>query len=128
MPMTMLEPMPEEDGPRLPNPHLLRIEAIKVTAYLLNSDHPVGAAKAKFFRSVGFSGAKVEEFVAALRRHAAQNKIASVIPHDYGVKTVIDCYIPTPCGKPYCIRSVWNDHQDGAPPKLVTAHPLSQDD
>jgi hypothetical protein len=122
--MTMLEPVPEEDGSQLSNPHLLRIDVIKVTEYLLNSDHPIGAAKAKFFKGVGFSVAKVEEFVDALRTHAAQNKIASVIPHDYGVKTVIDCFLPTPSGKPYCIRSVWNDHQDGHPPRLITAHPL----
>jgi hypothetical protein len=122
--MNSLEPVPEEEGSLLSNPHLLRVEVTKVTDYLLSSNHPKGAAKAKFFKGVGFSEEKVEEFVAALRTHAAQNKIADVVPHTYGVKTVIDCFMPTPSGKAYCIRSVWNDHQDGAPPKLITAHPL----
>ena len=93
--------------------------------YLLNSNHPQGAAKAKFFKSVGFSDGNMEVFIAALRTHATQNKIADVVIHPYGVKTVIDCFMPTPSGKAYCIRSVWNDHKDGAPPKLITAHPLS---
>jgi hypothetical protein len=122
--MNSLEPVPGEEGSLLSNPHLLRVEATKVTGYLLSSDHPKGAPKAKFFKGVGFSDENVEEFVAALRTHAAQNKSADVVPHPYGVKTVIDCFMPTPSGKPYCIRSVWNDHQDGAPPKLITAHPL----
>lgn len=122
--MTSLEPIPEDEGSYLPNPHLLRIDPAKVTDYLLNSDHPMGGAKAKFFMSVGFSSTRVEEFASALREHAAQNKIADVNPHPYGVKTVVDCFMTTPSGKPYCIRSVWNDYQDGASPKLITAHPL----
>ena len=122
--MHSLEPVPEEKGSQLSNPHLLRVETVKVTHYLLCSDHPKGGGKAKFFESVGFSKENVTEFVAALRSHVAKNQIAEVVPHPYGVKTVIDCFMPTPSGREYCIRSVWNDHLDGAPPKLITAHPL----
>ena len=53
--MSSLEPVQEEEGSRLSNPELLRVEATKVTDYLLSSDHPKGAAKAKFFKGVGFS-------------------------------------------------------------------------
>jgi hypothetical protein len=108
----------------LSNPQSLHVETAKVTDYLLNSDHPIGGSKAEFFKAVGFSRENVDQFIAALRTHAAQNKIANVILHRYGVKTVVDCFMPTPSGNAYCIRCVWNDHQDGAPPKLVTAHPL----
>lgn len=112
------------EEPSLPNPHLLRVDASKVRNYLLNLNHAEGQGKAKFFTAVGFSEENVDQFVDALRVHAAHNKIADVIAHAYGVKTVIDCFMPTPSGKPYCIRSVWNDHGDGEPPKLITAHPL----
>lgn len=112
-------------GGRLSNPHLLRVDTSKVNDYLLNPEHPIGAAKAKFFAQVGFSQSDVEEFSAALRAHATQNTIADVIPHAYGIKTVIDCFMPAPNGRAYCIRSVWNDYQDGEPPRLITAHPLS---
>jgi hypothetical protein len=122
--MTTLEPGGDEEK-RLRAPHLLRVETAKITDYLLNLDHPIGAGKAKFFKGVGFSEEKVEEFAAALRTHAAQNNIADVVRNSYGVKTVIDCFMPTPSGTAYCIRSVWNDYLDGAPPKLITAHPLS---
>ncbi len=115
-----------DDVACIPNPHLLRVEITKVVGYLLNPDHPKGAAKAKLFQAVGFSTEKVDEFIAALRQQAATNKIADVIEHSHGVKTVVDCFMPTPSGRPYCIRTVWNDHLDGAPPRLVTAHPLTR--
>src|SRR4051794_5255965 len=108
----------------LSDPQSLHVETTKVTDYLLNSEHPRGRSKAAFFKAVGFSEEDVGQFIAALRMHAAQNKIANVVFHDYGVKTVVDCFMPTPSGNAYCIRAVWNDHQDGGPPKLVTAHPL----
>jgi len=108
----------------MPNPHLLRVEANKIKHYLLNLDHVEGGGKAKFFRAVGFSDEAIGEMVEAFRGHAANNKIAEVIPHPYGVKTVVECFMETPTGKPYCIRSVWNDHLDGEPPKLVTAVPI----
>jgi len=115
----------EQDEERwVPDPHLLRVETNKVTDYLLNPLHQVGAAKARFFSMVGFSQGNVEEFIGALRSHAAKNKIMETVSHAYGIKIVVECFMPTPSGEEYCIRTVWNDHQDGAPPRLVTAHPL----
>ncbi|MBV9995467.1 MAG: hypothetical protein JO127_09655 [Caulobacteraceae bacterium] len=113
------------EGDYLPDPHLLRIDDSKVTEYLLNITHAKGGAKASFFLSVGFSLDKIEEFKAALREHAAQNKIAKVEPHPYGQKSVVDCSLATPSGAKPCVRVVWNDHADGAPPRLITAHPLA---
>ena len=109
----------------LPDPHLLRVEPSKVSDYLLNSDHPIGGAKAAFFKSVGFSVEKIEQFVDALRAHARDNKIVNVVANEFVVKTMIECSMPTPSGKTYCIRSVWGDHRDGTPPRLITALPVS---
>jgi hypothetical protein len=110
----------------LPDPHLLRIEESKVTEYLLSSSHPKGKGKAKFFFGLGFSIDQVEEFIAALRQHAADNAILEIVHHDYGTKTTIECFMPTPSGQSSCIRSVWNDHGDGSQPKLVTAFPAKR--
>ena len=109
----------------MPDPHMLRVEVSKVKDYLLNLDHAEGGGKAKFFRAAGFSEDATDKLVEAFRRHAGNNKIAKVVQHAYGVKTVVECFMEMPVGKPYCIRSVWNDHLDGKPPKLVTAVPLS---
>src|SRR5204863_570590 len=94
--------LPEQSW--LPEPHLLRVEEAKVTEYLLSTTHPVGKAKAKFFFGLGFSVDKVEEFVSALRQHAADNPILEVVHHDYGTKTIIECFMPTPYGASCCIR------------------------
>lgn len=122
--MSSLDPASEEEA-GMPDPHLLRVEASKITDYLLNLDHTDGHGKAKFFRGVGFSEDTVDEMIDAFRGHAAKNKIAQIVEHPYGIKTVVECFMATPSGKPYCIRSVWNDHLDGEPPKLVTAVPLA---
>lgn len=121
--MSGREPAHEEAW--MPDPHMLRVEESKIKDYLLNLDHVEGYGKAKFFRAVGFSEEETDKMVEAFRRHAGNNMIAQVVEHPYGVKTVVECFMETPSGKPYCIRSVWNDHLDGKPPKLVTAVPLS---
>jgi hypothetical protein len=121
----MSGPEPAEEEAWMPNPHELRVEAGKIQDYLLNLDHPEGYGKAKFFRGVGFSEEAIGGMIEAFRSHAATNKIAQIIEHPYGVKTVVECFMETPAGKAYCIRSVWNDHGDGKPPKLVTALPLN---
>ncbi len=122
--MSGVELAQEEAG--MPDPQLLRVEASKIKDYLLNLEHAEGRGKAKFFRAVGFSEEATDEMVDAFRRHAETNKIAQVVEHSYGVKTVVECFMETPAGKAYCIRAVWNDHLDGKPPKLVTAMPLSK--
>jgi hypothetical protein len=125
--MSSVEPV-NEACPGLPNSHLLRIERQKISNYLLNLNHPQGSAKARFFKSIGFSEEGEAEFTTALRNHAAQNRVACVISHRYGVKTVVECFLAAPDGRSYCIRSVWNDHLDGQPPRLITAHPVSASD
>ncbi len=120
--MSSLEP--GQEAAWIPDPHRLRVEVSKIKDYLLNLDHVEGYGKAKFFRGVGFSEGTIDEMVEAFRGHAANNKIAQIFEHPYGVKTVIECFMETPAGKPFCIRSVWNDHLDGKPPRIVTAVPL----
>ncbi|NQE63419.1 DUF6883 domain-containing protein [Caulobacter sp. RHG1] len=120
--MSALEPTRAETW--MPDPHMLRVELSKITDYLLNLDHAEGHGKAKFFRAVGFSEEATDEMVEAFRHHAANNKIVQIVEHPYGVKTIVECFMETPAGTPYCIRSVWNDHLDGKPPKLVTAVPI----
>lgn len=120
--MSSLEPAQVEAW--MPDPHLLRVETSKLADYLLNLDHVAGHGKARFFRAMGFSENATDEMIEAFRRHAEDNKIARVVAHQYGVKTVVECFMDTPSGKRCCIRAVWNDHLDGKPPKLVTAVPL----
>jgi hypothetical protein len=47
----------------------------KVTQYLLNSVHPTGASKAKFFVSFGFSPGNWVELKSALLNHPQNNPV-----------------------------------------------------
>ena len=46
----------------------------KVRAYLLNTVHPVGGPKARFFLSRGFSVTAWQVLTAALRQHPIDNR------------------------------------------------------
>jgi len=107
-------------------PECLRIDDEKVLNYLLNDEHPIGGSKAKFFKSIGFSDRDIDGFKSAMRRHATINPIAVKKMHDFGEKLIVDCFIEMPNTRSYCIRTVWNDHYDGQPPRLITAHPLRE--
>ena len=120
----MLPREPPSEHSLIGNAQDLRISDSKVADYLLNSEHPIGASKAKFFEGVGHRRQDLEKFKATMREHAASNPVASVENHAYGIKHVIDCFVGMPNGRSYCIRTVWNDHCDGLPPVLITAHPI----
>ena len=112
-----------EDSNFLPNPETCRVDETKITSYLMNETHEEGGPKAKFFQSVGFKNPCLNDFKAMLLTHAKVNPIAKTESHNYGTKFIIDCNVSMPNGKMYCIRTVWNDHHDGQPPRLITAHP-----
>jgi hypothetical protein len=50
------------DARKLPKPKHLIVETEKVTGYLLNPDHPIGKAKAKFFQKRSFTTQEVSPF------------------------------------------------------------------
>lgn len=106
-------------------PDELRVEKEKVVGYLLNAAHPVGKSKEKLFSLLGFTPGAWTAFADALRQHAHLNPIDKTEAHGFGTKYVVDCNIPNPNNKEVCVRVVWNDHCDGNPPRLVTAHPLT---
>lgn len=112
-------------GDYLSQPQALRVDKRKIVEYLLNLDHPVGFGKAQFFIDLGFSLGDWKQLAHSLRNHAQCNKISEVKNHEFGTKYIVDCILVTPKNDSFCIRVVWNDHKDGTPMKLITAHPLS---
>jgi len=58
---------------KMPNTHLATVEREKITDYLLNTAHPHGASKARFFSGFGFSSEKWQVLAAALREHGQHN-------------------------------------------------------
>ncbi|MFD2264286.1 DUF6883 domain-containing protein [Lacibacterium aquatile] len=98
------------------------IDPRKLTAYLLNEDHPVGAAKARFFTRFGFDIQQWQEFAEALKQHLSTAVLDDIDGSSaYGEKRTYRCNLPTPDGRDPCILSVWQFRGDDW--HLVTAVP-----
>jgi hypothetical protein len=94
----------------------------KIADYLLDSNHPVGGPKAKFFTSFGFSRSDRPGMAVALAEHPLRNAVEETIATNYGQKHVVRCSVATPDGRNPCIVTVWMKEGD-APARLVTAYP-----
>lgn len=108
----------------LPQPADLIVEQAKVTEYLLNTSHPEGGSKAKFFLQRGFTTPAWTEMAGALRQHGRTQPVTETSVTRFGGKFTVECQIRTPDGMNPCILSVWIVEGD-KPPRLVTAHPNS---
>jgi hypothetical protein len=64
------------------------VEKEKVTRYLLNTDHPDGGSKAKFFIGYGFDPTKWYIFADAIREHASNNPIVLTEDTSFGTKYI----------------------------------------
>ena len=109
---------PEESIPDL------AIESIKITAYLLNADHPEGGSKAKFFIARGFSLDDEKTFVEALMGHAIAGHLARELSNEHGVKRVYEGPLPCPDGTSPRVRSIWHKAPGHFMRLLVTAYPI----
>jgi hypothetical protein len=101
----------------------LLVSDVKITDYLLNADHPVGAPKAAFFNSFGFSADDPVMLSRALLMHPQDNDIVQVEASAYGIKSVVRCRMRTPDGRDPCIISVWILEAGASIQRLVTAYP-----
>jgi Domain of unknown function (DUF6883) len=88
----------------LANADLAVIEEAKVTLYLLSSHHPVGRAKAAFFRRYGFTLASWAELREALLDHARSARIVSAADTRFGRKYSLEGSLWTPDGRAPRVR------------------------
>lgn len=98
----------------------------KLIEYLLAEGHPAGRAKARFFRSLGFSKETAGELRTALVAHANDNEISSSIETRFGSKYVIDGSLRGPTGDVATVRAVWFIETGERHPRFVTAYPLRE--
>lgn len=108
---------------RLPDAEDAYVAPEKVTAYLLNGDHPDGRSKAAFFRAFGFTIDHPEVLIAALKAHPRSNEVAGEQSTAFGDKHIVRCSIESPDGRNPCILSVWIREPGEERSKLVTAYP-----
>ncbi|MGH7060614.1 MAG: DUF6883 domain-containing protein, partial [Stellaceae bacterium] len=95
----------------------------KITRYLLDADHPTGAAKAQFFLSFGFSLNNWLELKRALLNHPHSNPVTSQLGNPFGQKFEVSCSLVTPDGRNPCIISVWIVEPPDSNPSFITAYP-----
>jgi hypothetical protein len=109
----------------IPNAAQAIVEERKITEYLLSTSHPAGRAKATFFRRFGFRISAWTALRDALLAHVASSDIVSIRDTAFGRKYTTEGPLPTPDGRKPRVRSVWFVTTGDAPPRLVTAYPVS---
>jgi hypothetical protein len=108
---------------QLPNRSQAYIQLQKLAGYLLSETHPIGKAKAKFFRGLGFTEANLETLEQALLNLARMGEVNETITTAHGAKYVIIGPIETPIGKTVTILTVWIIDTGEDAPRFITARP-----
>jgi hypothetical protein len=107
---------------QLPGAANATIDDPKITQYLLDPVHPIGAGKAKFFGPFGFSQANWANLKRALLNHPRINSVTNRTRTPHGEKYEVRCSLMTPDGRNPCIVSVWIIEPPSPNPKFVTAY------
>ena len=107
----------------LPNREQAYIPKAKLTRYLLSETHAVGKAKAKYFRSFGYSEANADQLADALLIIAKSEKVSQEVATPYGTKYIVEGEVLTPSGTIARIRTVWVVEAHDKRPRFVTAYP-----
>ncbi len=104
----------------------LFVAPAKVRDYLLNPNHPVGGAKARFFLGIGYSRLHYEHLLTDLIGHGHSGLVTETKDSLYGVKFVVDGPLMAPNGRAYPLRTVWMEQTPGTLVLLITAHLLNR--
>ena len=109
----------------VPNYDKAIIEPPKIAGYLLSGTHPIGWAKARFFKRFGFREDAPEELMQALLAHVRDNAVAETETSAYGTKYRVDGPLASPDGRDPSVSSVWMVVVGDADaiPRFVTAFP-----
>jgi len=107
----------------LPNHEQAYIPEPKLTKYLLSETHAVGRAKAKYFRSLGYTETNADQLADALLMIAKSKGVSQEVTTPYGTKYVVEGDLFTPIGTTVRIRTVWVVESHDERPRFVTAYP-----
>jgi len=107
----------------LPNYEKAYVPTQKLRDYLLSETHAVGRAKAKYFRSLGYTEKDADQLAGDLLKIAQSEGVRQEVASDYGTKYVIDGDLVTPVGTTVRLRTVWVVELYDERPRFVTAYP-----
>ena len=99
------------------------VDPAKIEGYLLSGAHPIGRAKARFFKRFGFREDAPEELIQALLRHVRDNVVADTETSAYGTKYRVDGRLASPDGRNPSVSTVWVVLHSDTIPRFITAFP-----
>ena len=88
--------------------------------------HPVGRAKAKYFRVLGYNEENAVQLKEGLLTVAADGMVAEVIDTPFWTKYVVDGDLLTPTGARAQVRTIWILETGQSVPRFVTAYPKGE--
>jgi hypothetical protein len=109
---------------KLPNSENAYVPREKLNGYLLSEVHPVGKAKARYFRSLGYHDANAGELEAGLIAIAQNESVTETERTPYGEKYIVDGALLPRNGRAALLRTVWIIRTGDSRPRFVTAFPL----
>jgi hypothetical protein len=109
---------------KLPNREQAYVPRRKLTEYLLSQTHPVGKAKARLFRCMGFDEGQVERLEQALLAIAHRQVVEEEEATRYGVKYSLEGFLLASGGPASRVRTVWLITPDDPRPRFITAYPI----
>jgi|SoiMethySBSTD1v2_1073268.scaffolds.fasta_scaffold234492_4 hypothetical protein len=107
----------------VPNCDWSIVDPTKITDYLLSGAHPIGWAKARFFKRFGFREDAPGELVQALLAHVRDHAVADTETSSYGTKYRVDGPLASPDGRNPSVSTVWIILDGETIPRFVTAFP-----
>jgi hypothetical protein len=107
---------------QLPKAEQAIVDLEKVSGYLLSETHPVGKAKAAFFKGLGFTPERPLELVWALQQLGRSGSVVDQEENRFGTKFVVEGILSGSLGSAR-VSSVWFAATPSASPRLVTAYP-----
>lgn len=110
----------------LPNADAAVVEPAKLTAYLLNAEHPIGADKAAFLGRFGFRAEAWQVLRAALLAHARTGLVVDQRASQYGQHFALEGPLPMRDGRKPTVRTAWVLLWGVHHPSFVIAHPGRQ--
>ena len=108
---------------KLPHADRAVVDPGKVGRYLLSESHPVGKAKARFFREDGFDESTIELLVQGLLQIARTQEVVGTSATVHGQKYVLEGELGAPSGRRLRVRTIWIIDRGQERPRLVTAYP-----
>jgi len=91
----------------VPYAHDAFVSPEKLTDYLLSETHPVGKAKAQYFRGYGYEDTMIPQLIADLKHILQTNPIAKETPSPFGTKYQVCGTLRAPSGTALSVCTVW---------------------